>query len=123
MFGSFVLGGSIVDSVEACTVLVTEHVKRSQKLLCAVGQAKPICSPAWIKESKKAGEFLDPWDFILTDHEAETKWKFSLKESLMRASSAKLLADYVFQIMTTSATDVLKGKLEVCKELNIDFRN
>lgn len=47
-----------MDSVNSCTVLVTEHVKRSQKLLSAVGQGKPVCSPQWIKESKKSGEFL-----------------------------------------------------------------
>lgn len=53
-----ILGGSVVDSVNACTVLVTQHVKRSQKLLAAVGQGKPICSPQWINESKKSGDFL-----------------------------------------------------------------
>lgn len=48
----------MVDTVDACTVLVTESVKRSQKLLMAVGQGKPICSPEWIRESKKANHFL-----------------------------------------------------------------
>lgn len=53
-----ILGGSIVDSVDAATVLVTESVKRTQKLLAAVGQGKPICSPVWLKECKKANSFL-----------------------------------------------------------------
>lgn len=48
----------MVDTVDSSTVLVTECVKRTQKLLMAVGQAKPICSPDWIRKSKKAGEFL-----------------------------------------------------------------
>lgn len=58
-------GGTIVDTVNTCTVLVTEHVKRSQKLLTAVGQGKPICSPQWIKDSKKSGEFLGKCIFLL----------------------------------------------------------
>lgn len=54
----FVVGGSMVDTVDNCTVLVTEYVKRTQKLLEAIGQGKPICSPNWIRESRKVGEFL-----------------------------------------------------------------
>ncbi|CAH1984648.1 unnamed protein product [Acanthoscelides obtectus] len=108
------LGGSIVDKVDASNVLVTEHVKRSMKLLSAVGLAKPICSIEWIKASKKAHEFLDPWDYILVDKDAESKWKFSLKESLERASKKKLFENYVFQIMTTNAADVLKGAIQCC---------
>lgn len=52
------LGGNIVDSVDDCTVVVTENVKRTQKLLTAIGQGKPVCSPQWIRDSKKNGEFL-----------------------------------------------------------------
>nr|XP_023013616.1 formin-J-like [Leptinotarsa decemlineata] len=106
------LGGSIVDTVDSSTVLVTEHVKRSQKLLTAVAQGKPICSPKWIHASKKMNEFLDPWDYILVDIEAEIKWQFSLKESLTRAANNKLLANYTFQLMVTNAADVLKGAIE-----------
>lgn len=51
----------------------------------------------------------DPWDYILTDQQAEDKWQFSLKESLKRGKDKKLLADYTFNIQVTSAADVLKG--------------
>lgn len=51
-------GGSIVDSVDSCTVLITEHVKRSQKLLEAIGRGRPICSPQWVLDSKRAKQFL-----------------------------------------------------------------
>ncbi|CAH1116649.1 unnamed protein product [Phaedon cochleariae] len=106
------LGGSVVDDVDAATVLVTGEVKRSQKLLAAVAQGKPICSPRWIQASKKSNEFLDPWDFILTDKEAESKWDFSLEESLNRAKCKKLLTNYTFQLMVSKAADVLKGAIE-----------
>ncbi|KAK5647267.1 hypothetical protein RI129_002159 [Pyrocoelia pectoralis] len=108
------LGGRIVDSVEGCTVLVTGNLKRSQKLLTAVGQSKPICSPDWILECKKANKFLDPWDYILQDKEAEDKWKLSLKESLNRSRDHRLLEGYVVYLTVTSAIDVLKGAIESC---------
>ncbi|XP_060522251.1 uncharacterized protein LOC132699503 isoform X2 [Cylas formicarius] len=108
------LGGSVVQSVNSCTVLVTEQVKRSQKLLVAIGLSKPICSPKWITDSKRKGSFLDPWDYILRDQEAEKKWNFSLEESLNRSMRMKLLEDYTFQLMVTTAADVLKGAIESC---------
>lgn len=45
------------------------------------------------------------------DKEAETKWNFSLKDSISRATQRKLLGDYIFHVMATSGTDVLKGNL------------
>lgn len=57
MFAAF-SGGFVVDSIETSTVLVTSCVKRSQKLLSAVGMSKPICSPKWLQDSKKANKFL-----------------------------------------------------------------
>ncbi|KAG5874477.1 hypothetical protein JTB14_009200 [Gonioctena quinquepunctata] len=106
------LGGSVVDTVDSSTVLVTERVKRSQKLLTAIAQGKPICAPAWIQASKKANEFIDPWDHILIDKDAETKWDFSLTESIKRAANKKLLANYTFHLMVSTAADVLKGAIE-----------
>lgn len=117
----------MVDTVDAATVLVTESVKRTQKLLVAVGQGKPICSPEWLRQSKKEGKFLgehfqavlsvryeknvvtDPWEHILTDKEAEKKWKFSLRESLNRSQKAKLFEGYYVHLVVNNAVDVLKG--------------
>ncbi|XP_066249372.1 fap1 adhesin-like [Euwallacea similis] len=108
------LGGRMVFSIETCSVLITEHVKRSQKLLAAIGLGKPICSPTWITDSKKNHEFLDPWDYILTDPEAEQKWDFSLRESLNRSQAKKLFNSYSFHIQVTAGVDVLKGTIEAC---------
>ncbi|CAH0551523.1 unnamed protein product [Brassicogethes aeneus] len=108
------LGGSVVDTVDSSTVLITGSVKRSQKLLTAIGQGKPICSPLWIQESKKKGEFLDPWNFILEDQEAEAKWDFKLKESITRGLNNKMLTNHVFQLIVSNAQDVLKGAIEAC---------
>ncbi|XP_049826763.1 mediator of DNA damage checkpoint protein 1 isoform X2 [Aethina tumida] len=108
------LGGNIVDSVDDCTVVVTENVKRTQKLLTAIGQGKPVCSPQWIRDSKKNGEFLDPWQYILKDAEAEAKWEFELKESILRATRSKLFANYVVHIMWDDRVEVLKAAIGSC---------
>ncbi|XP_044745438.1 putative leucine-rich repeat-containing protein DDB_G0290503 [Coccinella septempunctata] len=108
------LGGSVVDSIETGTVLLTKFVKRSMKLLSAVGLGKPICSEEWVLQSKKESNFLDPWDFILVDKEAEEKWDFSLKTSLERSLQAKLFEGCTFQLLVTNAVDVLKGAIESC---------
>ncbi|XP_071054205.1 mediator of DNA damage checkpoint protein 1-like isoform X2 [Onthophagus taurus] len=108
------LGGSVVDTVDSSTILMTMNVKRSLKLLTAIGQGKPICAPEWLEECKKANQFLDPWDFILRDPEAETKWNFSLKESLNRSRSKKIFENYFFLLLTNVALDVLKGSIEAC---------
>ncbi|XP_018321969.1 uncharacterized protein LOC108734791 [Agrilus planipennis] len=107
-------GGIVVDTVEAATVLVTTSIKRTQKLLTAVGLGKPVCSVKWLEDSKVARNFLDPWDYILTDDEAQQKWNFSLMESLNRSNKKKLLEEYVFQLCVTTATDVLKSAIEAC---------
>lgn len=56
----------MVDTIDTATVLVTENVKRTQKLLMAIGQGKPICSPNWIRQSKAAGQFLGNLNFNIT---------------------------------------------------------
>lgn len=45
----------------------------------------------------------------MVDKEAERKWGFSLKESLIRASNKKLLDSHIFQLIVSNAADVLKG--------------
>ncbi|KAK4885770.1 hypothetical protein RN001_002041 [Aquatica leii] len=108
------LGGTVVNSVECCTVLVTGALKRTQKLLSAVGQGKPICSPKWLQECKKASQFLDPWDHILKDEEAEDNWKLSLKVSLNRSQNQKLFQDYTVYLAVTTSVDVLRAAVEAC---------
>ncbi|KAL3285544.1 hypothetical protein HHI36_000074 [Cryptolaemus montrouzieri] len=108
------LGGSVVDSVDICNVLITQSVKRTLKLLTAVGQGKPICSTKWVETSKKENQFVDAWDYILIDKEAERKWNFSLRTSLERSLQEKLFEGYTFQLLVTTALDVLKGAIESC---------
>lgn len=53
--------------------------------------------------------FVDPWEHILIDKEAEKKWNFSLKASLARSQRSKLLENYIVILTVSNAVDVLKG--------------
>jgi hypothetical protein len=72
-------GCEIVTSADMSpTHLVADKVRRTDKFLCAYGKVLFILSPGWIERSVKAGKLLLEKDFLLTDGDAESKWKFSL---------------------------------------------
>ena len=96
------LGGTVTEKVANCTVLVAEELRRTTKLLCALGRGIPIVSPHWLKQSKITKTFLDPWTYILSDIDAERKWNFILKSSLKKASNNRLLDGY--KVYATSNT-------------------
>ncbi|XP_068085340.1 mediator of DNA damage checkpoint protein 1-like [Anabrus simplex] len=95
------LGGSVVDTPDNCTVLVTDKVRRTYKFLCIMGMGKPVVSLEWLKRSRQSGSFLDPWHYIVKDSESEMKFNFSLHDSLKVASQHQLLTGY--SVMVTSS--------------------
>ena len=109
------LGGTVTDQVAKCTVLVAEELRRTTKLLCALGRGIPIVSPHWLKQSKITKTFLDPWTYILSDIDAERKWNFILKSSLKKAGNNRLLDGY--KVYATSNTlpkpQEIRGKLHL----------
>ena len=48
----------MVETPNDCTVLVTTGLKRTCKLLSAIGIGRPIVNPNWLIMSKSAGNFL-----------------------------------------------------------------
>ena len=52
------LGGFVTTDPNDCTVLVTDKIRRTTKLMCAMGRGMPIVSPSWIKASKMTKTFL-----------------------------------------------------------------
>lgn len=65
------LGGSLASSVAEASHLVTDRIRRTVKFLCALGRGIPILSLAWLHESRKAGCFLPPDEYLVTDPEQE----------------------------------------------------
>lgn len=92
------LGGIISDMPDEATILVTDKIRRTNKLFCAITRHIPIVSVEWIEDSMKEKSFLDWNDYFLKDPAVEAKYKFSLKESLERAANKKLLDGFTFLI-------------------------
>ena len=52
------LGGVVTSQVTECTVLITDKIRRTAKLLCALGRGIPIVAPSWLSQSKMTKTFL-----------------------------------------------------------------
>jgi hypothetical protein len=85
------LGGDLTELCSETTVLVTDQIKRTEKLLCAVARGVPVVSISWLHQSKKSGSFLDPWQFIIQDTEKEKQWECNLVKTLQSARKQPLL--------------------------------
>ncbi|XP_075411435.1 mediator of DNA damage checkpoint protein 1 isoform X1 [Tenrec ecaudatus] len=88
------LGGSLAHSVMEASHLVTDRIRRTVKFLCALGRGIPILSLDWLHQSRKAGCFLPPDEYIVTDPEQEKNFGFSLQDALGRARKQRLLEGY-----------------------------
>ncbi|CAH6790152.1 Mdc1 [Phodopus roborovskii] len=92
------LGGSLASSVNEASHLVTDRIRRTVKFLCALGKGLPILSLNWLYQSRKAGHFLPPDDYLVTDPEQEKNFSFSLRDALSRAQQRKLLEGYEIHV-------------------------
>ncbi|GBP58041.1 Mediator of DNA damage checkpoint protein 1 [Eumeta japonica] len=76
------LGAVMVSDVQSCTVVVTEQLRRTFKLMCALGLGKPIVGHGWIQACLDARMIVDPWQHLITDMDGEKKLNFNLRQSL-----------------------------------------
>ncbi|XP_071446811.1 mediator of DNA damage checkpoint protein 1-like [Hetaerina americana] len=90
------LGGSVVQTPQECTVLVTDRLRRTYKLLCAIARGIPIVTSQWLSESSSSCRFLDPMDFLVSDKVTEKRFDFTLKSSLEKARIKPVLTGYSF---------------------------
>ncbi|XP_045773514.1 mediator of DNA damage checkpoint protein 1-like isoform X2 [Maniola jurtina] len=77
------LGAVVVSDVVTCTVVLTLQIKRTFKLLCAIGLGKPIVGPDWVQVCSDTNMIVDPWQYILVDEVSERKFKFNLHRTLV----------------------------------------
>ncbi|VVC44565.1 Hypothetical protein CINCED_3A023705 [Cinara cedri] len=87
-------GGSVTDDITQCTVLVSDKIRCTMKILSAIGRGCPIVSANWVKHSYVVRVFEEIEEFITVDKDAERKYNFQLKESLAKARANKLLKGY-----------------------------
>ena len=85
------LGGSLTKDIAECSVLVSDKMKRTQKLLYMAARGVPIVSKKWLVESRAAMRFLEPWGFILRDQAVEEKWGCRLEDTLKKAGLRRIL--------------------------------
>uniref|UniRef100_A0A3P9J4S6 Mediator of DNA damage checkpoint protein 1 n=1 Tax=Oryzias latipes TaxID=8090 RepID=A0A3P9J4S6_ORYLA len=92
------LGGSMAKGVADMNCLVTDKVRRTVKFLCALAKGVPVVTTEWLEKSGKAGTFLSPAPFLVKDPDQETKFSFSLEESLKAAGRQSLLEGYKIHV-------------------------
>lgn len=109
------LGGTVTDDITQCSVLVTDKIRCTMKILSAIARGCPIVNANWLKHSYTVKMFqgfffvffkstmyniilliifVDVDDFIIADKDAERKYKFQLKEVLAKAKTKRLLDGY-----------------------------
>ncbi|CAC5396244.1 MDC1 [Mytilus coruscus] len=88
------LGGEFVNSVQECTHLVTDKVRRTVKFLCCLARGIPIVTLQWIESCKQSAMFVDCHKFLVKDTATEKQYKFSLSRSLEKAKESCLLQGY-----------------------------
>ncbi|XP_061144949.1 mediator of DNA damage checkpoint protein 1 isoform X2 [Syngnathus typhle] len=92
------LGGFLANGTADMNCLVTDKVRRTVKFMCAAARGIPIVNICWLDESAKAGSFLPPDAFIVSDPDQEKKFNFRLRESLRLAGSQPLLQGYKIHV-------------------------
>ena len=85
------LGGVLVDSVNECTHLITDKVRRTVKLLCCLSRGCNIVSTSWITKCKSMGHFISADNYTINDNTSEKQYKFSLTDSINKARISPLL--------------------------------
>ncbi|CAK1542957.1 unnamed protein product [Leptosia nina] len=76
------LGAVVTSDVKECTVVLTMQIKRTFKLLCAVGLGKPIVGRQWVQACVDNNVIVDPWLYLIHDEATEKRFNFKLQQSL-----------------------------------------
>ena len=82
----------MVDNASIATVLVTDKITRTCKLLCAMAKGMPIVSPQWLLAIQaENNNIISPDEYILSDPDTEKRFAFTLKKSLEMARLSPIL--------------------------------
>lgn len=79
-----IAGATYQAAVEGATHVVApeNQLKRTVKLLCGISSCSHILDERWLDESARMGSSVDEKSYCLKDEAAETKWQFSLYETM-----------------------------------------
>jgi len=84
------------------THLVTETMRRTETLMCAICRGIPIITPRWVAASISAGYWVETSAYSLRDAVAEAALGVELLEALARARKRPLLCGYGVYYLPTS---------------------
>ncbi|KAI9221409.1 hypothetical protein BC828DRAFT_75350 [Blastocladiella britannica] len=79
-------GLRLVTTWSDADVMVVDKLRRTVNVLCMIARARPLVTAAWIDACiSSTGGPVDPFQYLVKDTDAESKWGFKLSESLDRA--------------------------------------
>ncbi|GAA0171031.1 hypothetical protein LIER_25165 [Lithospermum erythrorhizon] len=79
------LGGAVTVEGSTSTHVISGKVRTTLNFCRALCSGAWILSPSWLKESFRAGKFIDEMSFVLKDENYESKYKTELKSTVLRA--------------------------------------
>ncbi|KAK7488455.1 hypothetical protein BaRGS_00020240 [Batillaria attramentaria] len=104
------LGGDFAKSVQDCTHLVTDRIRRTVKFLGGLARGVMIVTHQWLESCKSSGMFVDASVFVVQDPQMEKKYKFSLVTSVQKASQTPLLQGYKVHVTKSVRPEPLQMK-------------
>lgn len=96
------LGYTSVEHSQEADILFSGKFKFTAKFLAAICKGIPIVGLEFFEASEKAGKWLDPHEFIISDAKIEKKKEICLKKLLKKTAQKKFLHD--FSVFVTSNT-------------------
>eukprot|EP01059_Diplonema_ambulator_P032585 TRINITY_DN6469_c0_g1_i1.p1 TRINITY_DN6469_c0_g1~~TRINITY_DN6469_c0_g1_i1.p1 ORF type:complete len:617 (+),score=155.30 TRINITY_DN6469_c0_g1_i1:610-2460(+) len=90
------MGGSVVTEPIKCTVLITNEIKRTVKLLCAMSVCDAIVPIDWLDKCIAEDRWVPTDDFMFKNTAIEKKFGFNLKKALDRTSKNPVFSGLTF---------------------------
>uniref|UniRef100_A0A182PB59 PAX-interacting protein 1 n=1 Tax=Anopheles epiroticus TaxID=199890 RepID=A0A182PB59_9DIPT len=93
-------GVKIVSALEQATIVVAGRISHTTKFLCASARGIPIVGQSYLDALQRSNEneSINPWDHILTDSNYETRYKFRLRDTLLKARKHRLFQGYTVYV-------------------------
>ncbi|XP_031745127.1 mediator of DNA damage checkpoint protein 1-like [Cucumis sativus] len=81
------LGGSLTADGSTSTHVITGNLRKTLNFCIALFSGAWIFSSSWLKESYREGRFVDELPYILNDDDYISKYRASLKATVLRAKA------------------------------------
>ncbi|KAL7065452.1 hypothetical protein AAHC03_04806 [Spirometra sp. Aus1] len=108
---------TIVNTVAEATHLIADRLVRTPKIYQAVAYGRPIVTPKWVQACLHRGDWVDEWQWLLLDPEAEENLGINLADSLRRSHERAIFNEPgLFEDMEIWFSPQARHR-QVCEEL------